>query len=73
MQDDRIDISSFIALVDKLFEILQLKQTLVRVEEKLDAVLAGHMTPEQQAKLDEIKAKLDANDAAVAAALKDKQ
>jgi hypothetical protein len=69
MEDEsKIGVGEFSQIVDKVVELLDLKETLRRIEAKVDAI--GGVSPELQKKIDDAVAKLNANDAAVAAAQK---
>jgi len=69
-EDGKFTIAEFTRLLETIQDVLGLQTMLARIEHKIDEHIAGHFTPEQQAVIDGMKAKLDANDAAVAAALK---
>ena len=68
--DSRFTVHEFTELLQAVKDVMDIQATLARIEKKIDDHLAGHFTPEQQAIMDDMKEKLDANDAAVAAALK---
>lgn len=72
MMSQGISVEDLVALIKEIKDLLALKESIAamvasqhRIEQKLDDALAGRFTPEQAAQLDELKAKIEANDAKI--------